>query len=85
MSEYENISENSVLQVPGTVLLTGVGKITRSLVERNVIRLHEAYHRKDFRIHKENARKSIAAPEKERMPLGVAASAFISRNLLGLS
>ena len=47
MSEYNNISEESVLKVPGVVLLSKIGALSRALLQRNIIRLHETYHRKD--------------------------------------
>eukprot|EP00814_Leptocylindrus_danicus_P020354 CAMPEP_0116010020 /NCGR_PEP_ID=MMETSP0321-20121206/3765_1 /TAXON_ID=163516 /ORGANISM="Leptocylindrus danicus var. danicus, Strain B650" /LENGTH=325 /DNA_ID=CAMNT_0003479065 /DNA_START=300 /DNA_END=1277 /DNA_ORIENTATION=- len=47
MSEYDNVSMDSVLGVPGTVYVTGVGKLSRAILRRNLVRLHKTYHTDD--------------------------------------
>lgn len=47
MSQYNNISEEAVLKVPGVVLLSNVGCLSRALLQKNIVRLHEAYHKKN--------------------------------------
>lgn len=47
MSEFDNIDEAVILEIPGAVLLSGVGSLSRAILQRNVVSLYEAFHSDD--------------------------------------
>jgi len=46
VSSFKNIDEETLLKIPGTVYVPNVGKVTVSMLERNLLRLFEDYSSK---------------------------------------
>jgi len=46
VSSFKNVDEETLLKIPGTVYVPNVGKVTVSMLERNLLRLFEDYSSK---------------------------------------
>jgi len=44
VSSYKNVDEDEILRVQGVVYVPNVGKVTVSMLQRNLLRLHVDYH-----------------------------------------
>lgn len=44
VSSFKNVNETELLKVPGVVYVPLVGKVTVSMLERNLVRLYEQFH-----------------------------------------
>uniref|UniRef100_A0A7S1ZWN3 Methenyltetrahydrofolate cyclohydrolase n=2 Tax=Ditylum brightwellii TaxID=49249 RepID=A0A7S1ZWN3_9STRA len=45
VASFKNVDEESLLQVPGVTYVPMVGKVTVAMLERNLMRLYENFHR----------------------------------------
>ena len=45
VSSFKNVDEDALLQVPGVQYVPQVGRVTVAMLERNLLRLYENFHR----------------------------------------
>lgn len=50
VASYKNVDEESLLKIPGVVYVPMVGKVTVSMLERNLVRLFDQFHHPDRKI-----------------------------------
>ena len=46
VSSFKNVDEDALLQVPGVQYVPLVGRVTVAMLERNLLRLYENFHRR---------------------------------------
>ena len=62
VSSFKNVDQESLLKIPGVVYVPMVGKVTVAMLERNLVRLFEQFHKQghpeikdeavvDFQLH----------------------------------
>merc|ERR1712166_1647998 len=44
VASFKNVEEEELLQIPGVVYVSQVGKVTVAMLERNLMRLYEQFH-----------------------------------------
>ena len=55
VSSFKNVDQDALLKIPGVVYVPMVGKVTVAMLERNLVRLFEQFHKQGHPETKEEA------------------------------
>ena len=50
VASFKNVDEAALLEIPGVRYVPQVGKVTVAMLERNVMRLYDQFHRPNRRV-----------------------------------